>query len=85
MSVNQKPLSYYKSLKYPIKIEVDKDGDEEWYIAFSEELGRGACYGLGATPSEALDNFLTEKDDFIELLSKENLPIPEVNKERRKP
>ncbi len=77
MKENKKSLSYYQSLDYDVIIEKDRYEDEEWYIAYCDELGRGSCYGTGDTPQEALEMFLKDKNAFIEELYRAKRPIPE--------
>jgi len=82
--MSKKDLSYYKKLKYNIIIEEEKFEDEVWFIAYSNELGKYACYGKGDTEVEALQNFIEEKNDFIEYLFTNNksIPEPETKSER---
>jgi len=72
-----KNLKYYKELKYNIIIENESDNEKNRFIAYAEELGKGSCYGLGKTEIEALNNFLKEKDEFLEILYNQGLTIPE--------
>ncbi len=73
----KKNLNYYLSLDYEVHIEKEKYENEEWYIAYCEELGRGSCYGTGATQQEALNDFLNDKNEFIKELYSQKRPIPE--------
>jgi antitoxin HicB len=72
-----KDLNYYKSLDYNIIIEKKKEKGEHWYVAYTNELGKFACYGQGETASEAITSFYEEKDIFIEYLFNEGENIPE--------
>jgi len=72
-----KDLNYYKALEYSIVIEKQELDGEHWFIAFTNELGKFACYGRGESQSEALNSFLDEKDVFIEYLFDEGKNIPE--------
>jgi predicted HicB family RNase H-like nuclease len=76
-----KDLNYYKSLNYNIIIEKLEVDNESWYIAFTSEFGKFACYGRGDTQVEALNSVLEEKDAFIEYLFNSGKPIPEPHKE----
>ena len=78
--MKNKDLTYFLSLIYTIHIEREELDGEKWYIAYSTELGRGSCYGLGDTPEDALSNFYEAKEDFIEFLFDRNRPIPEPKK-----
>lgn len=70
-------LDYYKSFEYRVIVEKDSYEEETWYIAYSEELGKKACYGEGDTPEEALKNFYEVKNDFIDMLFDLGKKIPE--------
>ena len=73
----QKELDYYKNLEYRIITEpvIDEFGKE--YMSYCKELGKYSCYGTGRTQSEAVNNFINDKDEFIEYLYDNNKPIPE--------
>jgi len=73
----EKDLKYYRNLDYDIKIEKESYEGEHGYIAYCDELGHGSCYGTGATPQEALENFIKDKNEFIKILYDEKKPIPE--------
>ena len=75
--MSHKSLDYYKNLEYSIIVEKQEADDESWFIAYSSELGKIACYGRGYTRAEAIDSFLEEKDAFIEYLFDEGKSIPE--------
>ena len=79
--MSEKNLKYYKGLDYNVIIEKEEMDDENWFIAYTTELGKYACYGRGETQIEALNNFLEEKDFFIEYLFKEGKNILEPQKE----
>jgi predicted HicB family RNase H-like nuclease len=66
--MSHKDLKYYKNLEYTILIERINEDNISAYIAYSNELGKFACYGKGKTQVEAINNFLIEKDEFIEYL-----------------
>jgi len=72
-----KDLKYYLNIDYPIVIEKDEYEGEQWYIAYSKELGKYSCYGRGSTKEEALKSFEVEKASFIEMLLDMGKPIPE--------
>jgi predicted RNase H-like HicB family nuclease len=75
--MSEKQLDYFKQLEYNIIIQKQEMDGDHWYIAYTNELGKFACYGRGETKTEALTNFLEEKDSFIEYLFNEGLKIPE--------
>lgn len=75
--IERKDLKHFKSLNYPIIVEKDKFEGEEFYIAYSRELGKKSCYGVGKSHEEAIKSFIKDKDEFIELLYKKDKPIPE--------
>jgi len=79
-TMSGKNLDYYKNLDYKIIIEQDNYEDEKWFIAYSNELGKNACYGKGETEIEAVKSFLEEKDIFIEYLYNNDKKIPEPKK-----
>jgi predicted RNase H-like HicB family nuclease len=74
-------LDYYKSLSYRVIVEKDSFEGDTWYVAYSEELGKMACYGQGNTPEEAIKDYFDVKDDFIEMLFNlgEKIPEPDPN------
>jgi predicted HicB family RNase H-like nuclease len=72
-----KDLNYFNSLNYNIIIEKQEDNGAHWYIAYTNELGKFACYGRGETPADAIDSFEEEKAVFIEYLFSEGKTIPE--------
>ena len=75
--MSNKDLKYYKYLTYNIIVEKQEIDGETWFIAFTNELGKFACYGRGETQIEALNSFMVEKDVFIEYLFSEGKEIPE--------
>lgn len=75
--MSQKTLDYYKSLDYGVIIKHEFEEDANWYIAYCEEFGLFACHGKGATPSEAYDSFIIEKNAFISFLYEKGEIIPE--------
>jgi len=78
--MNSSDLAYYKNLEYNIIIEKEMDEDDQWFIAYANELGKYSCYGRGDTREEAIGSFLEEKDVFLEYLFNEGLEIPEPKK-----
>lgn len=70
-------LDYYKNLEYRIIVEKDSYESQSWYIAYSVELGKKACFGQGDKQEEAISSYLDEKDDFIEMLYDLGHKIPE--------
>jgi len=66
--MSEKDLKYYKNLEYKILIERIIEDDKSIYIAYTNELGKYACYGKGNTQVEAISSFLLEKNEFIEYL-----------------
>ncbi len=79
-----KDLNYYKNLDYEIIIEKQSEDGESWYMAYARELGKYSCYGIGDTPQQALNDFLTEKDQFITYLYNSGQKIPEPQKNTAK-
>ena len=75
--LQRKSLAYYQSLEYNIIVEKETMDNESWYIAYSKELGKYACYGQGETAEEALESYKNEKYDFITYLFQNKKPIPE--------
>lgn len=75
--MSQKDLTYYKNLEYKILVERIDEDEQSGYIAYTNELGKYSCYGQGDTQAEAIDNFLIEKDEFIEYLFKNGESINE--------
>ena len=76
-----KDAKYYKSLDYDIVIRKEEMDGESWFIAYCNEFGAGACFGQGNTREDALNDFLKEKDWFIDFLYSRNEQIPEPTKE----
>ncbi len=74
--LERKSLESYKSYNYNFIIQKEELDGDIWYIAYTEELGKYACYGQGNTPDEALQSLIIEKDEFIEFLYNEKSPIP---------
>jgi len=72
-----KDLNYFKQLNYNVIIEKQQDIDEFSFIAFSKELGKYSCYGVGSSEAEAIESFYVEKDIFIEYLFNKAAHIPE--------
>lgn len=75
--MSDKDLNYFKTLNYNIVVEGIHAEGETFFIAYTNEFGKYACFGKGETPSEALSEFLNEKEVFIEYLFNANKNIPE--------
>jgi predicted RNase H-like HicB family nuclease len=73
----KKDLAYYKSLQYKIIVEQEQADEETWYIAYTNELGKFACYGKGKTGADALASFEEEKNVFMGFLFENGKSIPE--------
>ena len=76
--LKRKSLGYYKNLSYKIILETITDESGTDYMAYTHELGKYSCYGVGKTEKEAIANFKNEKDDFLEYLYDTKKPIPEL-------
>jgi len=46
-------------------------GNEVFWTAYSKEIGEYACYGEGTTEEEAIKNFKIDREDFLEMTSKD--------------
>src|ERR1035437_6281656 len=79
--MSEKDLKYYKDLEYKIIIEKISEEEVSAYIAYSNELGKYACYGKGDTQVDAISSFLIEKDEFIEYLCSAGETINEPKQE----
>lgn len=79
--MSDKDLNYYLGLNYPIIIERIAESDEIEFMAFSNVLGKYACYGIGTTEAEAVQSFIEEKYTFIEYLFNAGEVIPEPKKD----
>jgi predicted HicB family RNase H-like nuclease len=77
LSMNNKELSYYKTLNY--KVEAYLDPKEERWFASIPDLGD--VLSDGATAEEAVRKVLTLKDEVIEADYKRGLKIPEPREE----
>ena len=66
-------LDYYMSLPY--RVEIIKDTDEEWYVAFIPELK--GCITTGTTEEEALENLKDAKAAWFSSAIEDGDPIPE--------
>lgn len=78
--MQRKSLTYYQALHYPIIVEsIEIEGDAR-FLAYSRELGKYACYGLGHSEVGAIEAFLTEKNNFIEQLyhAGKAIPVPKA-------
>lgn len=74
-------LKYYLSLPYKTILEYEPD-DNTW-VAYCPELGRGSCYGIGNTQDEALSQLSEAKEVIISFALEENkeIPVPQFEKE----
>ncbi len=79
--MSNKDLKYYKNLEYNIIVEKQLMNGESWYIAYTNELGKFACFGRGESQAESVKSFLEEKEVFIEYLYNEGKNIPEPKNE----
>lgn len=70
-------LKYFLNLDYKILVEKVTSDGESFYIAYTNELGKFACYGKGETPADAISFFEIEKNEFVEYLFNAGDPIPE--------
>lgn len=77
MKNNRHDIKYYLEKEYNIIVEFETLEDRKWYIAYANELGRGSCYGLGDTHSEAIEDFIDSKNNFINMLYEDDVLIPE--------
>ncbi|MFC2119819.1 toxin-antitoxin system HicB family antitoxin [Bacteroidota bacterium] len=75
-----KNLQYYLSLPYKTILEYEPD-DNTW-VAYCPELGRGSCYGIGDTQDEALSQLSEAKEVIISFALEENKEIPEPQFEK---
>lgn len=83
--MSDKDLKYYQNLEYGIRIELTKESEHPFYMAYCDELGKYACYGRGETQMVAIQEFLEEKNSFIEYLfnSGETIPEPKGDENER--
>lgn len=79
--MSNKNLEYYKNLEYDIIIKKEKIDDESWYFAYTNELGKYACFGKGKSQIEAINNFHNEKNIFLEFLFNSGKNINEPKEE----
>jgi len=75
--LKEKTLDDYKRLSYKIIIEEISDESGTEFMAYTQELGKYSCYGKGSSIEEAVSDYHTVKDDFIEYLFDNKKPIPE--------
>ena len=70
-----KDLKYYLNLPYKTVLEYDSD-DKTW-VAYCPDLGRGTCYAIGKSKSEALALLEKSKKNILEYAIVEGKEIPE--------
>jgi predicted RNase H-like HicB family nuclease len=70
-----KEISYYLSLPYKTILEFEHE-DKSW-VAYCPELGRGTCYAIGESKSEALELLEETKKTIFEYAIEEGKKIPE--------
>jgi len=68
-------IKYYLSLPY--KIEIEYEPEDNTWIASHPELGKGSCYAIGKTISEALKRLKDERKFLLEYALSEGKKIPE--------
>lgn len=73
-------LKYYLNLPYKTILEYEPD-DNTW-VAYCPELGRGSCYGIGDTQDEALSQLSEAKEIIISFALEESKEIPEPQFEK---
>jgi len=64
-----------KKQEYGIRVE-RRDDDHSEYIAYSEELGAMACCGLGATPEEAIADYVANEATYLEQVLALGMQLP---------
>lgn len=59
---------------------VEHDPEDNSFIAYHKELGKGSCNGIGDTEAEAIAALKEDKKAFLELLiaEKREIPLPEA-------
>ena len=72
-----KDLKYYLNLPYKTILEYEPD-DKTW-VAYCPDLGRGTCYAIGESKSEALALLEKSKKIILEYALGEGKEIPEPN------
>lgn len=77
MKKNSNKLEYYLKLDYSIVIKSELIDSNKNFVAFCHELGKRSCYGIGNTAIEAVQNFIENKENFINLLYEQDMIIPE--------
>lgn len=70
-----KDLKYYLNLPYKTVLEYEPD-DKTW-VAYCPDLGRGTCYAIGESKSEALELLEKSKKTILEYAIEECKEIPE--------
>jgi predicted RNase H-like HicB family nuclease len=73
-----KDLKYYLTLPYKTVLEYEPD-DKTW-VAYCPDLGRGTCYAIGQSKSEALELLEKSKKTILEYVIEERKEIPEQTK-----
>lgn len=76
-------LDYYLKQEYDTIIHKEEMNGETWYTVYCKELGKLSCYGRGETLSEAIENYIEVKADFIRYLFEQGKEIPEPNNDDR--
>lgn len=74
-----KDLEYY--LSFPYKVELEYESSDNTWVASHPDLGRGSCYAVGETKTEALKILEDIKTELIGYLFENKLPIPEPKPE----
>lgn len=70
-----KDLKYYLNLPYKTVLEYEPD-DKTW-VAYCPDLGRGTCYAIGKSKSEALELLEKSKKTILAYALAEGKEIPE--------
>ncbi len=76
-----KNLKYYLNLPYKTILKYEPD-DNTW-VAYCPELGRGSCYGIGESKSESLSQLEEAKESIISFALEEGkeIPVPQFEEE----
>lgn len=78
-----KSLEYYMSLNY--KVEIEFIEDENMWIAFHPELGRGTCYAEADSREKAIQSLDEDRYELFKLLLEDGVEIKEPVKEEDSP
>jgi antitoxin HicB len=70
-----KDLKYYLNL--PFKTVLEYEPDDKTWVAYCPDLGRGTCYAIGESKSEALELLEKSKEIILEYALEEGKEIPE--------